>query len=541
MQFNKGRLCGKLIEVLTNPFRRELPFFIITLIFISVPSVYFYLRIKTYPYVAYVLMASVCTSYALTFIVSLKRCGLTKWLKVLFTAVSVLYLILNLFCIDKFNTALNWDFIAVILGTNADEAVEFLETFVDVRVIVMLAVFVAGSFILAWAVKKIRLSTKASYICLIIVLCCTAPCLRNTGVWKDTFFGRIASICKYFSYYSKAYNLREYYTSPALTDTRSTHPENVVLVIGESFSKVFSSLYAYEKETNPKLEVMKDCSLLYVYDNIKSPATNTINAFKHFMTTWRGQTVDDKDWYNCTTIPEINSLCGYKSYWISNQSKRGFCDNVIGNYADLCDCSMFVGNKFAGMSRHNVDEEVLPLIKHMQKNTARNCKRNFYFIHLMGSHEAFEARFPADRKHFKASEYLKYPEKQRKTRADYDNSILYNDSVVSEIIKQFEDKEAVIVYFSDHALDVYQSSDNYFGHAKAQEPASKAAGEAIPFMVYVTRKYQQAYPDMTEKIRLSAHKKFSTDNLIYTVMDIIGVKFAANNDVARFSLFSSGQ
>lgn len=254
MQFNKCRLCGKLIEVFTNPFRRELPFFIMALILISAPPVYFYLRIKTYPYVTYVLMASICTSYALTFILSLKRCKLTKWLKILFTAVIILYFILNLFCVDKFNTALNADFIASILGTNANETIEFLDTFVSVKVIMMLTVFIVSSFILAWAMKRIKLSMRASFFCLILVFGCLIPCLRNTGVWNDTFFGHIAFTCESLGYYTKISNLREYYTSPALTETSSTHPENVVLIIGESFSKAFSSLYGYEKKRTQSLK-----------------------------------------------------------------------------------------------------------------------------------------------------------------------------------------------------------------------------------------------------------------------------------------------
>lgn len=156
----------------------------------------------------------------------------------------------------------------------------------------------------------------------------------------------------------------------------------------------------------------------------------------------------------------------------------------------------------------------------------------------MGSHGAFRSRYPENRDYFKESDYKNYPAKQREKRATYDNSVLYNDSVVYEIMRSFDREEAIVVYFSDHALDVYQSSDDFCAHANVSDSRSKAAGKAIPFMIYVTDRYRAKFPDKVARIKQTLHKKYSTGNLIYTVMDIIGVEFAQNRSSAKLSLLN---
>ncbi len=88
------------------------------------------------------------------------------------------------------------------------------------------------------------------------------------------------------------------------------------------------------------------------------------------------------------------------------------------------------------------------------------------FYHLMGQHEAFQSRYPKAFERFKAKDYLTFPEHQREVLAAYDNATLYNDYVVSSIIDLYKDKDAVVFYFSDHALDVFDTDPDFFGHAK---------------------------------------------------------------------------
>ena len=66
------------------------------------------------------------------------------------------------------------------------------------------------------------------------------------------------------------------------------------------------------------------------------------------------------EWYECTTLIEALQALGYQVNWISNQSKVGMHENIVGRFADLCDYQAFCGDKYSGSLRGKVlDEELL--------------------------------------------------------------------------------------------------------------------------------------------------------------------------------------
>jgi heptose-I-phosphate ethanolaminephosphotransferase len=312
-------------------------------------------------------------------------------------------------------------------------------------------------------------------------------------------------------------------------------PKNVVLILGESFNKHHSSLYNYDKNTNPRLDSIND-SLIYTFKNIVSATVGTNITYQCILNTYNLEYGDSVKWYTCTSLQEILSLCGYSSYWISNQNEKGFYDVVATRQAELCDEKYFTKNKFHGDKFSDTyDEDVLPLIKEVIEKQ----NLNFYFVHLLGSHPNFKKRYPEQFNHFTCKDYLDKPEHQRQTLAYYDNSILYNDYVISEIIKLFEDKETVIIYVPDHGLDIFQTNDDYCGHVIIGNEESFKYAREIPFIIYTSTLYANNNPNIIEKIRNNTEKNYNTVNLIYTIMDILGIRFKENNDVEKYSLFAN--
>ena len=154
----------------------------------------------------------------------------------------------------------------------------------------------------------------------------------------------------------------------------------------------------------------------------------------------------------------------------------------------------------------------------------------------MGSHFKFNRRYPKDYNHFKTDDYLDKMPTQRQTLAEYDNSVLYNDYVVYELMKAYEDKEAIVLYFPDHGLDLFYTKDDYAAHA-LNTPDSQKYGKAIPFMIYTTPRFQHKYPNVVERLKNSVDNEFCTGDLIYALMDIMGIRFLKNNDVESYSPF----
>jgi glucan phosphoethanolaminetransferase (alkaline phosphatase superfamily) len=155
-----------------------------------------------------------------------------------------------------------------------------------------------------------------------------------------------------------------------------------------------------------------------------------------------------------------------------------------------------------------------------------NAPNNLIFIHLMGSHADFNQRYPARYAKFTAADYNGFPAGQRPDRAEYDNSVLFNDYVVSSLINIYAKQDAVILYFSDHALDIYDTSDDYCGHAIEGDKKSNYYGRQIPFLIYTSAEFRQKHSDLTQLIENATDKQINTTDLPYIIMQLMGITFA---------------
>lgn len=521
-----------IFDKLSIPFTKYGLHFISLFFLVSSVDVFFHITRHLYVYSLYLALHGFLTSYLIILTISL-----IPYKKVRTCAFNILFIlascffIIDIVCNVKFHIQFSQVYAAIIIGTNPSESIEFIQTFITGNIIVTIIALMLLLLLLIYIIRHfyiVKVHKKSSYILLLLVLLSILAYIHNPSVAESVFLGKIAT----FSKVQSPPNLNKYLTHPNIKVDSAKSAKNLVIIIGESLSKYHCSLYGYEKETQPHLGQMRNDSLLYVFDNIEAPATNTIEAFKSIMSTYRNEYKDSIAWYECTTILELLNVAGYQTYWFSNQSKTGLFDNIVGKYADLCTYNSFVGNKFSGTERTSLDAELISLADSVKES---NKLRTFFF-HLMGSHEKFSERYPKSFNIYKPSDYMNKPQNQRKDLADYDNSILYNDFVVSSIINSFSDKEAIIIYFSDHALDVYQSSDDYCGHANNKHESIKY-GKAIPFIVFVSPIYKEKHKDICDSIKNNQSKYFCTDNLFYTIMEIIGASSKDKELRSGLSLF----
>lgn len=508
----------KILNWLLKPFKNDFSYLFLLFLLISTIDIYDLVKNHLISYAIYICSHGYITAYFLCLIGQNLPTKSYSIYKKIILIVAIVCFTIDVFCQIMYESRFSQDFATIIMQTNIIEIEEYVESYISAKHLF----FIVAILFAFWGLYNIfkRLSihfgNTIHYIAFIGVIIGTALTIRNPLIYNDVFIGKIINTFQTPS----VPNLKEYLTNPHIIPTKTRKPQNIIMIIGESFSKSHSSLYGYSKETNPHLQTLVTDSCLFIYTNIKSPATNTIPCFQAIMSTYKSEYKDSIPWYQCTTLPEILHHSDYYTYWVSNQSKIGLFDTVIGRYADLCNQSFFVGDKYAGMHRNNLDEEIIPLITPLLQKTNSN---NFYFIHLMGSHSAFINRYPKTFHMFSPEDYATKPKHQRENLATYDNSILYNDFVVHEIIQLFKNQETIIFYFSDHAIDAYESSDDYMAHGKETDPKSLDAGTSIPFMIYTSPLYQQHFPNEMKEIKRCVEQPFRTDDMIYTIMDIIGV------------------
>lgn len=517
----------RLFLYLSSPIVRHFATFVLFFILSATFDLYFFLRNCYYQSAVYVLFHNFLLSYLVAFVAEVLPKRIRKIYINSLLLLAVILFAFDLFCISVYEIKLTQQFIAIIYQTNFTELCEFIESYLSYSYVFYLLLLLIGLWYVYKILDKRKISSLLSSSILVFVLGGLALTCRNPMIYKDTFIGKIAM----FFQTSSIPNLEDYIVKPKIV-SMGEKPENIVMIIGESFSKSHSSLYGYEKKTNPLLGKRSSDELL-VYKNIKAPATNTIPCIQSIMSTYKMEYKDSVLWYQCMTLPGILHSLGYNTTWVSNQSKVGIFDTVAGEYADLCNNVIFVGDKYAGLMRNSLDEEVIPMLKTCTEN---KNPYNFYFVHLMGSHSTFKSRYPISFDRFKTTDYLYRPEHQREKLSTYDNSILYNDSVVNEIINLFKDKEALVFYFSDHAIDAYESSDNYMAHAKENIPLSVEAGKNIPFMIYTSSKYRQNFENKFKIMKASIDCEFCTEDIICSVLDLLDVDLEGV-DEKEYSLF----
>lgn len=524
----------KIIEILCLPFKKNFSFFLSLVILSTVADVVAWFLYKDPIFAVYLGLHGSLMCYVITLIYGLLE---NKYMRKMYAAVFIILGMISCFvdivCHNTLHIGFNKDMVSIIMGTNPAESIEFANTFLSVEVFLLFVGVLLISCVIFYCRDLInRVGEKLTYLGIFVLLVgITAIYLKKSQNWDGVYLCKIKTLLSY----SAPRDLKQYLKNPSIEKVNEG-PKNIVMVIGESFSKQHSSLYDYEKNTNPELAKLRNDSLLFVYENVASAELGTIVSFQCIMSTYKPEFKQEVNWYECVTLPEIISKTDYKSIWISNQSRNGVYDNVVSKYAELCDTSIWTGQKFAGIVKTDLDELV---IEKLNDSDLYGEEKNCFVVHLMGSHYTFKSRYPENYNFFNFNDYQQFKEHQRSTLAEYDNSILYNDYVVSEICKSFENKEAIVIYFPDHGLDVYNSDENYVGHPRTIDSLSVAAGREIPFMIYASPEYQKNFPDKMHQIKTTLSKSFRTDDVLYTIMDIMGVKFADNDDVKKYSLFEN--
>ena len=509
-------------DKLLYPFKSDFVYFILLWMLIALPNCY-----SQRGYITYVIYLAMMY-YIITFVIVVALNLYQKVARILKPIVFVLAMLLavsNLHCYQVYGCLLSNDFIQIIAATNPDEVKEYFETFISWKQNALFGFIVTISIFIAFMLPKIQ-KVRLGKIWIVaggMLLLSICAIWHNSGIIQEEFFDKP----RWSFRFDEVVDLRNHPTHPQIEESDSIHPSQIIIILGESFSSNHSSLYGYKRNTNPLLTRQVQDENLFVYKKVTSPCSNTTAAFRYLLNTYQIGHEDGRSWYEHSNLIEVMKVAGYYTAWISNQSEKGMFDNLPSGHALLCDEKFFLEKEV------NYDRYDGGLIG---RESAKTQGKSVIIYHLMGQHENFEKRYPHDYERFKSEDYGEYPQHQRNHLASYDNATLYNDFVVNSIMNRYKDQDAVVFYFSDHGLDLFDTDPNYFGHAKATEE-SQAQGKKIPFMVYVSPVFKKLHPDKIEKMKSSTNKPFCTDKFIYAVMDVAGYRFVNNDDVEKYSIF----
>lgn len=313
--------------------------------------------------------------------------------------------------------------------------------------------------------------------------------------------------------YIKKY--RELFDNQKFTLNAKNNVENIVLILGESLTKSHMEIYGYSRGTNPLLKqwvsVGGGGGNIIVFDNVVSPHAQTTLSLRKVLTYLNYENEKDIEIiYGYGNLVSTFNLAKYTTFWISNQMDKN--NGIVGTIASFATHSDFVSRYKQTFDDVFFDEKVVTSLDRMRD---KKTQKNMYVIHLMGSHASYGNRYPKNYNVFNDSLFSG----RQRTISRYDNSVLYNDYIISEIFQRFSDSDSVVVYISDHGEELYENGD-FLGHS--DDRISRFMVE-IPMLVFCSRIFIEKHPTIYEQLVKNKKTPYMTDDLIHTILDLAGI------------------
>lgn len=303
------------------------------------------------------------------------------------------------------------------------------------------------------------------------------------------------------------------YFSSSYFINNNKDPLDVILVIGESARSDHFQINNYSRETTPNLATNKQ---IISYNKSYSCANWTHESIPCMLT----NSADKKEPSEKPSIITAFKKAGFKTLWLGNQGGFFSLENSFMRIANEAEQVIIPSRAIYQGSQ--LDEEILPYLDNYL--TKEESKYRFIVIHTMGSHYHYESRYPVKYQKFKPICQKKFLSRdithcsQQEIINSYDNTIIYTDFILSEIIKRFENKNAIILYVSDHGESLGEGG--FFLHGTAKRPEQYH----IPLIFWYSQDFYKKNKEKVIKLKERKEKISHHKNIFHSLIDISNIK-----------------
>lgn len=426
-----------------------------------------------------------------------------------------------LLCWGYYATELSWlnvDAIMAVLQTNSAEALEYVKDRTGGYSVLLALLFAACLALWVRFASRIT-AAKNSWkriAGIVFFLVLNAVLVFRTGDnFVTSIFRETTDYQKNYNEYARQKEIRKQNLSHIMLQNNTGRKGIYFLVIGESQNTLRMSAYGYKLKTTPWLDSMKNNPNLLLFQHAYACQVQTVPALSYALTA--------KNQYNSIKLEQAVSLidvakaAGYQTVWLSNQVRFGGWGTPVTVIAEEADQKIWI-NSHQG---NTLDTEYYDgeLINRLQE--IKRSDKMLIVVHLMGNHISYHSRYPA--------EFDKFKDEGK--RSEYDNSILYNDYVMQQLIdkvSQWPEFQGLL-YFSDHGESVEQER----GHNPDRFVFEMAY---IPMYMYFSPAYISA-KEKTFRVLQAAQTQYFTNDLIFnTMLGIMDIRneafYEAENDLA---------
>ena len=482
---------------------------------------------------------------------------ISVWIKRLFYVIAYTVAIVDVYCFIKFGSTLTPTMLLLVGETNAQEAGEFLKSYLSTDIIfsklgwVLLVMLVH----VVWSVirsKKQEARSKRNVLSKCHdkhkgILLLLASCLlfltflfSLTDCWKNKeAFHRLMSYqtigevehemtektCEnlYQPLYRLAFSIRANQLTAkqvqklitgidkVQVDSCAFTTPHIILIIGESYNRHHAQLYGYEKPTTPRQLKRAQQGELIAYQDVVAPWNLTSFVFKYLFSLY---TVGDQgEWCDYPLFPEVFRQAGYHVTFLTNQflpqAKEAVYDFSGGfflNNPTLSNAMFDARNEKLSYYDEGLLKDWDDIRGRTKEEGGRMSSKQgeLTIVHLKGQHLDYRTRSPKTRWFFKRDDYdrpdLRPEEIQR--LAYYDNAVLYNDSIVDQVIRRVENEQAVVIYVPDHGEECYGPGVHFCGRMHSTEITGRLAHEEfdIPFWIWCSHAFMVEQPELFDAI-----------------------------------------
>ena len=482
-----------------------------------------------------ILVSYMVVYFLLTFVFVLlyqwfNRCRITFLFATGMTSIVLLIPVAFVGYIHIFETVVNEDILFAIFQTHQGESFEFISTFIELKYLVYLFLVIIIMGVLHYLQNKKEIVKIDNLLGVFIILSLFTLSIvqieemRIPKMITESYEKYIEEI-HFFTEEKK----RRKTSNISFKASKENKKETYVVVIGESLNKNHMGLYGYVRNTTPNLSKMNVNNNLMIFNNIYSNHTVTTHTLSFALT--EANQYNKLKYYNSISIIELLNKANFETHWVTAQKTHGAFQNLISVIASEAD-------HFITSDVHDAQKGLDgSLIKKVKKILNESSEKNrVIFVHLQGSHYSYTSRYPTDT-------YCVYKDTlnpgifgkkacTNKTINEYDNSVVYNDYVVSSILKELQEKEGIrgFIYMPDHAEDVIGG--------KAHNPTLYTdAMTQIPMISWFSKAYMNRYIDTYNVFKSNVNTLFSNDMFYDTLIGVMNVKTEKYN--ARFDLSSS--
>ena len=426
-------------------------------------------------------------------------CSIIKWINYI-VLISMLFFI-GAFVVYyiKYHAIVSDVAFLSILSTTYKEALGYilsimispLISFLILSIVILLPFI---SYLSLSRIEKVEYSRKVSFYINILFLCSFIGLLSVVGKMfpfdQYIYLTRNSSILNSFTELSK--NIDKNDDNITLKDNVGSLKGTIILVVGESANRDYmSSFNTNMKYNTTPWELEQKNSLNFIFLNLAySNYPNTNMSLSKALT--QSNQYNEIELSKAITLVGLAKKAHYRTFWISTQSNDGMYDSIATTIGNRADYTYWL---------NGYDDEVYQKLSEIDISD-----NNFIVIHILGSHDRYTDRVPAD---FQPDKYLHTKD------GEYMRTLEYTDTLLENIYNYGNEHLNLnaMVYMSDHGENLeYGHTDNPFYYEMVH----------IPIWLYLSDSFKASSPKIYENLVNNKDKVFTNDLMFELISSLLG-------------------